>query len=58
VETIMFARSWCVRRTFRTVPDPSVSPKRSPRFTSNVASRALPLPSKLESILLAGCRPL
>ena len=21
VETIMFARSWCVRRTFRTVPD-------------------------------------
>ena len=40
VETIMFARSWCVRRTFRTVPDPSVSPKRSPRFRSNVASRA------------------
>src|ERR671916_436444 len=40
VETIMFARSWWVRRTLRTVPDPLVSPKRSARCTSNVARRA------------------
>src|SRR5215210_6921297 len=40
VEKIMFARSWCVRRTLRIVAEPSGSPKRSPRCESNVTRRA------------------
>src|SRR5215217_1597311 len=40
VEAIMFANSWCVRRTPRLVPDSSPSPKRSARFKSRVARRA------------------
>src|SRR5215217_8971275 len=55
VEKIMFARSWCVRRTFRTVPEPSDSPKRSPRCESNVARRADTSLSRRLSIVSSDC---
>src|SRR3712207_8061819 len=38
VEAIMFASSWCVRRTLRVVPDPLLSP-RSEEHTSELQSR-------------------
>src|SRR5919107_198624 len=40
VEAIMFANSWCVRRTPRLVPRSSPSPRRSARFKSRVDRRA------------------
>src|SRR5215212_5268605 len=55
VEKIMFARSWCVRRTFKTVPEPSDSPKRSPRCESNVARRADTSLYKRLSIVSSDC---
>src|SRR3712207_8183306 len=51
----MFARSWWVRRTFRTVPDPLASPKRLPRFESNVARRAETPRSRRLSITSSDC---